>query len=574
MKTAWILATLLLLSGCTPTLLKPVPDPSTPVSTSSVPEEPEAPDSSSDASGAPEEQPEEPSSLPDAQPPASAGSSVKGEPAVELPVPDGMPPAASDALKLPAQYVWSEAGYGLELLTPVQYEPGHWDPDSRGGPRGFWTGDFFLLQQGGKSAVANANGALLTGFDLDYNDPRWLSKDGMAEIFRNGKAGIIDVRDGSMVIPCAYQAVRPRGHSLFEATVDPDLTLLLDREGNTVFEMERSDSCYLIPGDNILALQQEGMLRLYRMDDYTPVNNCSCEKLTLLRESREGERALLGIYTTGAWGICDSEGNEIVEPLYDDIGYFQGDYADFTLNGKMGVIRYDGEVVVKPEWEDLIVYEDCASVCKQGRWGMITDLDNSELGIELAYDFVGAYGKGDYAVFERNNKFGLLDRAGNEIIPPHYDNMIYQSDRLATGYYLVQGNRPFSYGIVHDGKVVLTDNHDLVLSPLNGAAAEEEPYLLVCNPREQWGYLDKTGKFVIDTRFDRADEFIAGRDVAFVSLEGEICLIDRDGHLVLETVFTDLICYHPETMVGMFAYPNPADPEEQKVCLARVIFPE
>ena len=29
----------------------------------------------------------------------------------------------------------------------------------------------------------------------------------MAEIFRNGKAGIIDVRDGSMVIPCAYQAV-------------------------------------------------------------------------------------------------------------------------------------------------------------------------------------------------------------------------------------------------------------------------------------------------------------------------------------------------------------------------------
>ena len=44
-----------------------------------------------------------------------------------------------------------------------------------------------------------------------------------------------------MVIPCAYQAVRPRGHGLFEATVDPDLTLLLDREGNTVFEMERSD---------------------------------------------------------------------------------------------------------------------------------------------------------------------------------------------------------------------------------------------------------------------------------------------------------------------------------------------
>ena len=55
---------------------------------------------------------------------------------------------------------------------------------------------------------------------------------------------------------------------------------------------------------------------------------------------------------------------------------------------------------------------------------------------------------------------------------------------------------------------------------------------------------------MIDTRFDRADEFIAGRDVAFVSLDGEICLIDRDGHLVLETVFTDLICYHPETMVG------------------------
>ncbi len=571
MKTAWILAALLLFSGCTPTLLKTYPASSDSISASA---EPAPPASSPDASDVPEEPSGEPSPSPDVQPSASTTSSVKREPAVEMTLPEGMPPAASDAVKLPAQYVWSEAGYGLELLTPVQYTPGDWDTDSHEEPRGFRTGDFFLLKQGGKSAVANANGAILTGFDLDYNDPRWCSKDGMAEIFRDGKAGIIDVRDGSMVIPCAYQAVLPRGNGLFEAEVNHDLTLLLDQDENTIFEMERSDSCYLIPEDNILALQQDGMLRLYRMDDYTPVNNTSCEKLSLLRESREEEKALLGVYTTGAWGICDSEGNEIVEPLYDDIGHFQGDYADFTLNGKMGVLRYDGEVVVKPEWEDLIVYEDCASVCKQGRWGMITDLDNSELGIELAYDFVGAYGKGDYAVFERNNKFGLLDRAGNEIIPPRYDDMIYQSDRLATGYYLVQGNRPSSYGIVHDGKIVLTDNHQLVLSPLNGAAAEEEPYLLACNPREQWGYLDKTGKFVIDTKFDRADEFIAGRDVAFVSLDGEICLIDRDGRPVLETVFTDLLCYNPETMVGMFAYPDPADPEEQKVCLAQVTFPE
>ena len=50
----------------------------------------------------------------------------------------------------------------------------------------------------------------------------------------------------------------------------------------------------------------------------------------------------------GAWGLADSDGKFLTDPVYDEIGYFTGSYAVVTQNGKRGIINDRGKVVVKP----------------------------------------------------------------------------------------------------------------------------------------------------------------------------------------------------------------------------------
>lgn len=121
-------------------------------------------------------------------------------------------------------------------------------------------------------------------------------------------------------------------------------------------------------------------------------------------------------------------------------------------------------------------------------------------------------------------------------------------------------------GIVGEGKTVLPTDHCVII------AEQDDPYHMVYTPRGKWGYIDRRGKIVIDTRFDNAGGFLPEREVAMVELDGTICLIDRKGEVVLKTVFSDLLAYNPETMVCAMEYTDQSG--KVKSCLAKLVFPQ
>ena len=540
-KFAFLLAAALLLNGC---------QPSTPANASSGPASSEPEVSSSQAASAAED-------ASSAEEPQSASSSI----AADAPKPEAPPQTTPGAIDLPDQVAASSAGYEVKLLTPAQYDSSI-EPQ-RGGYRGFLNMDYFLLGEGGKYAVANANGKIVTDFAYDHNDA-WFAQEGVISISKDGKYGILDAKDGSQLLPFAYDSVYPLVRSQLLVAQDGDDVQVFDRAGNVIFELERGDQIYAM-GD-YLVIHQDGMLKFYRKDTYEPVDNFSCEEFKLVKYETE---FLIAYMTTGAWGLCAEDGTILREPSFDEIGYFVGDYAPFTQNGKKGVLNYKGEVVLKAEWDDLVVYERSISVCRGDKWGAIIDVESKKLAIEPMYDYICGFSADGKASYERKNLYGIIDKEGNELIPAKYDYRVYSENaNLEDGYYLVEGDGPGLAGVIGGGKVVLSNDHVFYAKGINPVYAEDEPYNLVATPREQWGYVDRTGKFVIDAKFEQADGFIKGYNVAFVKKDGKICLIDRKGQTVLETVFDDLVAYHAESMVGVFRYTN-AD-GVTKCCLAQI----
>lgn len=545
-KIAMLLALLLALAGC---------QPAAPV---------EAQSGGDISSGAVE--PAE-TSGPDAQDPQEGQAEEPSASLVNAPEPDEPPQTTVGAIELPAEPASSDAGYSVSVLTPAQYDLYY--PLNRGGYRQFLTADFFPLGQGGKYAIANANGKVLTAVEYDLGIEGWNSIDGMVPLKKDGKMGAIDSADGTVLVPFAYDDVwcvsGSDGSGLYQVQKG-DTIEIIDKSGTARFTMERGDDFAALKKRFVLF--KDGMLRFYNQQ-YSPIANFACDGMQVVSSPRtnEGGRDLIAFDYEGAWGLADSDGKFLTDPVYDEIGYFNGSYAVITQNGKRGIIDERGKVVVEPEWDDITLYKSSASVCKNNRWGVITDIDSGELAVKPSYDYIMGFGDYGYACFERNGKFGIMDKEGNEIVPARYDNILSTSRSLDKGYFLLEsGDGPYNSGIVDGrGRVIIPTDH--YVQP----GADGEKLNLVLTPSGKWGFANDRGQFVIDAQFDNAAPFIKGKDVAFVEKDGKICLVNRKGELVLKTVFSDLIGYNPDSMVCAMEYA--ADDGTVKGCLVKIGLP-
>ena len=553
-QAAILLAAALLLAGCQPAA--PASAPVQPGASSAAGAAPDA-----QAPGASEQAPQE-------APPASASQS--SQPPASAPQQDTPPQATAGAITLPESIVETAAdGYTAEALTPAQYDLNF--PLNRGGFRGFQTCEFFFLGQNGKLAVANANGKLLTEPLYTSALDGWNTFHGVIPLTLDGKTGAIDMSDGTQLAPFEYDDVWSAGGDgggLIQVQKG-DQYEIIDRDGNSHYSFERGDDFYVLGKRHILL--KDGMLRIYSKE-YQPVQNFAVEDMQIVSWSGSPNysgRDLLAVQMNGVWALCDTDGKMLTDPVYESIGSFTGDYAPVVKNGKYGVINYKGAEVIKPEWEELYLYDGSVSVSKNGRWGAITDIDSGKMSIDPVYDYVSGFGDYGYACFEKGGRYGVIDRNGNEIVPARYDGeVLTDGANLDKGYYLINGgDGPYSSSIVEgDGRVIIPSDHFIV------PGQDGEKYNLVLTPSGKWGYADDRGRLLIDAQYDNADAFIKGKNVAFVQKDGKICMIDRKGNIVLQTVFSDLIGYNPDTMVCAMEYTDASG--AVKGCLVKIGLPE
>lgn len=550
-KTAFLLAALLL-AGCQSIT------PAVPAVNSSV----DSAASSSSEHNAPSS---------DADTPVQGQSSSEarpGEPTVELPAPEELSPAEAG---IPGGELFTQAldGYGASLYTPALY-----DLPFSIGDTGFADSDFFWLMQDGKYALVNESGATVTDFIYDEPPSEWrYVTDGIrAAVFNSGgKYGLLDTASGEELLEAQFESIAgEQGYIVARQTKIGD-TFVFDSQLHKRYTMSRGDS--LVYAGETDVLFQEGVLRFFEHDTSSPIYNFACSRAELLSTEPESDFVRIGVTIGEDVGVCDERGQWIVVPSYSYIGQFRDDYASVKKDGKYGVIDYDGRVTVRPIWDDMALFNGGASVCQNGKWGTISDLSTGRVSLQPFYDYIGPFSRDGRACFEKGGRYGLLDPDGNVLVSSKYNTPIITKDiNLDDGYFAVKGGEGANtLGIVGPGGVyVLPADHVFYPRSLNGYASDDEPYNIVRVPAGRWGYADRTGNFVIDARFDKADGFINGWNTAFVTDGGRICLVNRDGQIVLRTVFSDMLSFNAKTKVCAMVY---GDDGNKKICIVQLETP-
>ena len=281
------------------------------------------------------------------------------------------------------------------------------------------------------------------------------------------------------------------------------------------------------------------------------------------------------IFQNNKWGVMDSNGNQVIDPSYQemitipnkkedvflciyDVNYQTGEYKTKALNSKNEEIltQYEQvEAISNQDANQNVWYEDKAiKVKKDGKYGII-NLEGKEL-TPCQYDNISAIEEMKNALkVAKDGKEGILNNEGKEILPMQYTEITSLGKDNKEGF-IVKGENG-KYGIVNysnepvieakydeiskvygndmyvvkqagkqvlvkkDGTEVLNKGYDEIKEILKNA---ENGIIFVKNGK--YGVMKTSGEVTIDAQYEELKEAKSG--IFLAKQNGKYSIIDID----------------------------------------------
>ena len=148
----------------------------------------------------------------------------------------------------------------------------------------------------------------------------------------------------------------------------------------------------------------------------------------LYRVNVGGKSGILGGIEGGQWGLVDSLGKVLINPQYETINYDSRGFYKVTLRNKEGFVKSlkwginntEGTEIISPMYEEIIStnHSELLIVKKSEKWGVVNA--RGEEKITIIYDEIIDKKDGFFQV-NRSGKWGLIRYNGREILPAIYD---------------------------------------------------------------------------------------------------------------------------------------------------------
>jgi hypothetical protein len=209
------------------------------------------------------------------------------------------------------------------------------------------------------------------------------------------------------------------------------------------------------------------------------------------------------------------------------------------MDGKRGYMDRGGQIKIKPQFDDAHHFADGVAFVKKGdKWGLINP--TGKFLFEPKFDDCRNCLSNVCSV-KLGDKWGYINHKGDVVIPIQFDmargfedSGVTPQDNFHTARVIYKGKWEF---IDPQGSVLLASS---VLDALNVTAVDAlEQGLAGARGGDKWGYLDRTGKWVIQPRFAVSSGF--GNSYAYVQRDpnGPYGYIDTKGNVVIPFRYED-----------------------------------
>src|ERR1051326_527970 len=219
------------------------------------------------------------------------------------------------------------------------------------------------------------------------------------------------------------------------------------------------------------------------------------------------------------WGFIGHDGKYVINPQFQAVGDFISSVAPAKVDGKWGLIDKSGKMVVPATFSFIANFsESLAPAGDDRRYGFIGK--DGKFVIPAQFEFESVFREG-LAWVRSGGKTGYIDRSGKMVISPQFDS----ATNFRHGFAVVSmGGKS---GIIDkDGKFLLNPGQ---LALTKDEIGDDE---LPAKNETGWGYIDHTGKWLIQpvAGIETAGRMYLG--IALVRIGGESNWIDKDGNII------------------------------------------
>ncbi len=261
---------------------------------------------------------------------------------------------------------------------------------------------------------------------------------------------------------------------------------------------------------------------------------------------------LAAVWVEGKLGYIDRTGKFVINPQFELSKGHRGDgfiidfsegLASIKIGDKMGFIDKSGKIVINPQFDLAFPFsESIAAVVIDNKGGFIDK--EGKIIINPQFDEVRPFING-LAVVKIGEQFGYIDKTGKIVVNPQFDYALPFSKEGLAFVVTGKGSGPGSeakYGYIDkDGKYVINPQFTVRGGPFFGNIApfninskfkllEFSEGLASVIIGDKMGFIDTTGKIVINPQFRAAYSFYGG--LAAVVTDSGLAYIDKEGNYV------------------------------------------
>lgn len=230
-------------------------------------------------------------------------------------------------------------------------------------------------------------------------------------------------------------------------------------------------------------------------------------------------------------GFIDKTGRYVIKPQYQSANDFCEGLACVRLNKKYGFIDKSGKYLVDPIYIDAgDFFEGFAQVRIGDKYGFINK--SGTLAIDAKYDSVQDFSESVALVTDQGQQY-YIDMTGQSAIISDVNSLNSFSDGLARFDNTIDIDR-----LINDSPVLYETNSGfidktgkVVIQPRYNANDFSDGYARV-KDGDKYGFINKSGKYVIDPTYSYAGDFHEG--LAAVKINDKYGYINVDGDFVIK----------------------------------------
>lgn len=328
--------------------------------------------------------------------------------------------------------------------------------------------------------------------------------------------------DGTVIVPNIYLHVGKFVNGYCRVMRDDEHFGLIDTTGREILPCEYSSVEY--PSEGRILLLKDGKYGYADMEGRMVIP----PQYPMANSFSEGSApvyiAVDSLFYYGTY--IDTTGRQLFPAVYESVLPFHDGFAPVRQYQRWGFIDHSGKMVLNTVYEQLTTMFDTLFFAGDMEGMALFDKRMKPL-TPFVYTWGGALGDNRIPV-QRDEKYGFLNRQGDEVIGCEYDEVgVFDYGR---SWVKLNGH----YGIIDTtGMLILPIEYDNT-TPKSDKYVYRDGLALV-EKDGRFGYVDIMGNLVIPFYFDDAYQFSEG--LASVRFQGGWGYIDSKGEIFMPFIF-------------------------------------